>query len=325
MAVESGRKIAVGIGKETTRGTTVAPSYWLKHTDVDFVQQAERVFNESGLGVLDKYSSAEIVKDIATGKIGGLVYDRAFGLILSALAGAAPSSVQQGGTGVYDHTYTQSQVNEQLALTIGVKDVTRDERYAMAMLKSLDLNIAVGDFVKFSADFISKKPASASNTVSWIAENTFKAKHVTVKLAANVAGLGAASAIALKTCNLTFDKGVEEYMAVGSNDPNNIFAKELEVKGDFTMLFDAATHRDTYLNNTTQALQITIENTDVIIGSGSASPKLVLTFPNVKLSEWNLDQGLGNMTEQTVGLQALYSLSDTYTWTGVLTNTAASY
>ena len=43
----SGRKISVGIGKETTRGTAVAPSYWVKHLDIDFQNKIEKIFNES--------------------------------------------------------------------------------------------------------------------------------------------------------------------------------------------------------------------------------------------------------------------------------------
>lgn len=325
-AVESGRKINVGLGRESSRGTSVAPTYWINYLEQDIVQQAEKASNSSALGVLDKNNAAEIMKEFAGGKISGKVCDRSFGLFLTAAFGASPSSAQQGSTGVYDHTFSQSQSNQPVALTVAVKDTNRDERYAFGSLKSLDLEIAVGDWVKYSADFISKKPtASAGNTVAYIAENEFKAKFVTVKIANDVASLGAAQAIQVKQGKISVDLGVEEYMAVGTNEPVDFFRKEVEFKGDLTLLYADNTYRDLALADGYKALQITLENTDVTIGSGAAHPKLVLTFPRVSLSDWGIDQGLSSMVEQTIGLMPLYSQTDGYTWTGVLTNTASSY
>jgi hypothetical protein len=327
MSAESGRKVSVGLGKETTRGTGVAPTYWGKQLDLDFQQKSDKQMNESGLGVLDKYNEAEVFKDTGAGKLSGKVTDRLFGLLLALTAGAAPSTATNADASgnVKDHTFTQSQSNTPLTATVAVKDNNRDERYPLASLSSLELNIATGDWVKFSAEFLSKKPtASAGNTVSYVAENEFKAKHVTVKLAADVAGLAGATAIPLRSMKLSWTKTLDDYMSVGSNDPYDIFLKESEIKGDFTMLFDSITHRDAYLNNTYQVMQVTIQNTDVVIGT-AANPKLVLTFYKVGLSDWGLDQGLGNMVEQTIGLQGFYSLSDGKSWGGVLTNLVTSY
>lgn len=326
MPAESGRRIAVGIGKETVRGTAVAPTYWLKHLEADFGQKARKEMNESSLNVLDKFSEAEIMEDFGAGKISGKVTDKAFPLLLGAAAGAVPvTTVNADASGtIKDHTITQSQANESLSLTIALKDQQRDERYAMGMLSSLEVAATVGDWVKFNADFFSKKPATITNTVAYVAENEFKAKHIVVKVASTVAGLGGAAAVALKDVKFTISRNVNPYYALGSNDPNNIFAQEVEVKGDFTSLFDSITHRDTFINNTYQAMSITMTNTDVVIGT-AANPKLVFTFPRVTLSDWGTDQALGSIVEQTLGFQALYSLADGYAWNAVATNAVASY
>lgn len=325
MPAESGRKVAVGIGRETTRGTAVAPSYWPKHLELDFNQKSEKAWNESGVGVLDKYNSSDVVKDIASGSLGGKVSDRSFPLILAAACGQVPTSVQQGLTGIYDHTFAQSQANSSLALTLALKDSNRDDRYPLAMLSSLEISVAVGDWVKFTADFIAKKATpAAGNTVAYVAENEFKAKHVTIKLASTVAGLGAAAAIPVKEASLTIDRAVEDYMVVGSNDPYDIHAKEVEISGDMTLLYTDNTYRDLDFSNGYQALQLTLENTDVDLGGG-VRPKIVLTFPRVSLKDWGLDQSLGNMIEQTAGLQGLYSQTDGYSMAGTATNLVASY
>jgi hypothetical protein len=326
VAVESGRKVAVGIGRETTRGTAVAAAYWIKHAELDFRQRAEKANNDSSLNVLDAHNASEIVKDWGEGTISGKITDKSFPLILAAAAGQVPTSADNPDTdaSVKDHTISQSQLNESMSLTVALKDLNRDERFALAMLRSLEISAEAGDWARFSAELVSKKPATASNTVAYVAENEFKAKHITVKLAANVAGLGAAPAVALRTFSITINRNVDPYFGLGQDDPTNIYAKEVEVSGEFTALFDSLTHRDNYLGSGYQAMQITLENTDVTIGS-AARPKIVLTFPRVSLSDWDVDQGLGNIVEQTVGVKPLYSLSDGYTWSGVATNTVANY
>lgn len=325
--VEIGRKVAVGLARETTRGTAVAPAYWAKHLSLDFMQKSDKQYNESGMNVLDKFNESEVMKDWGEGKLEGKISDKTFGLILTSAFGAAPTTTTNAdaSTLVKDHTFAQNQTSEGATLTVGLKDTLRDERYALGALDSLDLNIEAGQWAKFTATYKTKKPsASAGNTVVYVAENEFKGKFAVVKLAANVAGLSGASAITLRTLKLSINRNVDPYFALGSNDPNNIINKEVEIKGDFVALFDAVTHRDTFLNNTYQAMSITLTNTDVTIGT-AANPKLVLTFPKVSFSNWGVDQGLGNIVEQTLGIQPVYSLTDGYTWSSVLTNLVTSY
>lgn len=327
MAAQSGRKIAVGLGLESTRGTAVAPAFWTKHLELDFQQKSDKELNESGLGVLDKYNSASVFKDYAAGKVGGKVGDATIGAWLSLTFGAKPTTTDNADSNpvVKDHTFAQSQSNQPLSATIALKDVNRDERYAFGSLSKLELKVAVGDWVKFSAELMSKKPtASAGNTVAFTAENEFKAKHVTIKTAATVAGLSGATARPLTEFNLSVTRSVKDFVAIGSNDPADFFTQEVEISGDMTQLYEANTDRDLYTGDTKQVVQVTITNSDVVIGA-AANPKLVLTFYNVNFTDWNLDQSLGDMTSQTLGFQSLYSLTDAKSWDAVLTNATASY
>lgn len=321
----SGRKISVGIGKETTRGTAVAPSYWVKHLDIDFQNKIEKIFNESAIGVLDKYSQAEIVKEWAEGKIEGKVTDKTFGLILASLFGAAPSSVQRGATGVYDHTYAQSQSNTGLSLTIARKDANSDKRYALAVLNKLDIECVVGEFIKFTAEYVSKKGTAVANTVAFVAENESVPKNAVVKLATNVAGITGASAVPVKSFKLSIERSVEPYFAFGSNDPAEIYNQEFEVKGDMVLRYTDTTYETLWSGNTNQAIDLNIINTGVVIGTGSDNPAVRFTLPEASISEWEVDQAKDKIVEQTVGFQGLYNLTAAATLTAVLTNTVTSY
>ncbi|OAE01859.1 phage tail tube protein [Arthrobacter sp. OY3WO11] len=322
-----GRKVAYGIGKESTAGTAVAPTYWLKQLEADFKQKSDKEMNESALNVLDKYNSAEIMRDYGQGMIKGKVCDKSIGLILASAFGAAPVTTDNADSDatIKDHTYSQAQVSEQLTMTLALKDALRDERYAYGVMDSFELEAAVGQWATWAAEFLSKKPTtSAGNTVAYVAENEFKAKHISVKLASTVAGLAGATPIVLKDVKFKVSKNAEGWYGLGSNDPSKIHSKELVIDGDFTALFDAATHHDAFFANTNQAMSITLLNSDVTIGT-AANPKLVFTFPKVNFSDWGTDQDLANIVEQTVGFQALFSLTDGYSWNAVLTNAVASY
>lgn len=325
MSEFSGRKISVGVGRETTRGTSVAPSYWVKHLDLDFQNKIEKIMNESAIGVLDKYSQAEIVKEWAEGKLEGKVTDKTFGLILCAMFGSTPTSVQRGATGVYDHTFAQSQVNNGVSLTISRKDGNTNKRYPLAVLNKIDIECVVGEFIKFSAEFISKKGVTATETVAYTAENEFVPKNATVKMASNVAGIAGASAIPVKSFKLSIERSVEPYYAFGSNDPTEIYNQEFEVKGDMVLRYTDTTYETLWSGNTNQAVDLDIINTGVVIGSGSDNPAVKFTLPEANLSEWEIDQAKDKIVEQTVGFQGLYNLTAAASLTARLTNTVVSY
>ncbi len=325
MAEFSGRKISVGIGKETTRGTAVAPTYWVKHLTTDFLDKNEKVMNESALGVLDKFSQVEIVKEWADGKLEGKVTDKTFGLILAAMFGQSPTSVQQAATGVYDHTFAQNQTNTGMSLTVSRKDGNADKRYALAILNKLDIHCVVGEFIKFTAEFTSKKGVTTTSTVAYVAENEFVPKNAVVKFAANTAGINAASAIPLKSFKLSIDRSVEPYFAFGSNDPSEIYNQEFEVKGDMVIRYIDTTYEGLWRANTSQAVDLNIINTGVVIGSGAANPAVKLSLPEANVTEWKIDQSKDKIVEQTIGFQGLYNIAAATTLTAVLTNTVPSY
>ena len=321
----SGRKISVGIGKETTRGTAVEPSLWVRHLDLDFLDKKEKIYNESAIGVLDKISGSEIIKEWAEGSIGGKVTDQAFGYILAGLFGKDPVSAQVGATGVYTHTFDQSNLNLGTSLTITRKDDNGNKAYPLGMLNKLEIEIVVGEWVKFNAEFITKKGETSTATVAFVDENEFKPKNAGVKMAANLAGIGAASNIPLKSLKMTFERSVEAYHALGSNDPDEIYAQEFDVKGDMVLRYTDNTYADLWSADTDQALVINVVNTGVNIGTGTDNPSLVFSLPRVSLSEWTIDQSLDKIVEQTLGFQGMFSFSESKTVSAVLKNTVEEY
>lgn len=325
MADQSGRLINVGIAKEATRGTGVTPSYWLQHTGCTFVPKSEKAVYNASLGVLNESSATAKVKEWAEGNLSGLVNDKSFGLVLLSILGTV-NSVQKSepNTGVYDHTITQQQSNLPTTLTVQRKDVNNDEQFVLATASKLSIEVAVGEYVKYDLEVTTKKGTTVSTTRADTAENVFVPRHATLKVATTSGGLAGATAIPVKSFRLEIERKVNAYFAAGSDEPNEILVETFATKGDFTLRYTDNTYRTIAFADTPYVMQLTLANTGVTIGS-NANPTLQLTLSKLSMTEWDIDQALDAITEQTVGFTGHYSLADTKELTAVLTNTVVSY
>lgn len=323
MGVQIGRLINVGIGRETARGTAQASAtFWIPKVDFDFNPRADYVVNESGLGVIDGRSDAKVVEKLGEGSFGGIVYDKNFGLLLAACLGTWSTSTVVDSA--YTHSFTRLNSNQHPALTIFHKDQNVDEKFALGMLNQLTLNCVLKDFVKYSAGFLSKVGATTSSTPAYVVENPFLATHVTIKFAATTAALATASATAVRAINLTINKNVEDWQNLGSVEPTDIVNKALLVSGDLELIFEAATQRDYVLDGTKKACLITIENSDVLIGTASR-PKLEITLAPMNFRDWGRGTGQNDVVTQTIAFDGNFGISDSKTISIQLINAQTSY
>lgn len=320
-----GRLTSVGIGKETTRGTTVAPSYWVPVTELEFDDKVEYIFNDSGLGRIEEKNDGKVNKEWAEGSYSGKVYDRTSGVELTAVFGASPTSAQRTTTGVYDHTYAVANNNSHASLTIGYKEGNDDLRYAMGMVKSYAFEAVRDNYVRRTIEFLSKKQASASNTVSYIDENEFLPKHVSVKLASALSGLDAASAIEVTAVNLEINKNVDPAWILGANEPDDIHNRSFVVTGSIEFYYEDQTIRDYALAGTNRAIRIDVVSDTVIGTSGSHTPAIRFDIAKAVFTENSRTNDNNDVMKNTINFEAVYSIADTSLITARLTNAVASF
>jgi len=324
MTTQIGRLINVGLGRESVaRGTGAAAAFWIPKVDFDFNPRTDLAVNESGLGVIDARSDAKVVEKVGEGSFGGIVYDKNFGLLLAACLGTWSTGVVADSA--YTHSFTRLNTNQHPSLTIYHKDSNVEERYLLGMLNQLTLNCVLKDFVKYNAGFLSKVGvATTGNTVTYASENAFLATHVSVKFAATTAALATASATGVRAFNLTINKNVEDLQNLGSSEPTDIVNKSLSVSGDMELLFDDTTVRDYVTGGTKMASLITIQNSDVLIGTASR-PKLEITMAPMSFRDWGRATGLNDVVTQTVAFDGNFGISDTKTLSVQLVNAQVSY
>lgn len=324
MTKDIGRVGAIGLGVESTRGTAVAPAYWIPVETLDFDDQVEYIKNNSAMGRIEENNDSDIAKLWAEGEYGGKIYLDSVGEELRLVFGQSPSSVQRAATGVYDHTFTLQNDNNHDSGTIGFKDGVQDVRFPLGMVDRWSLSAAEGDYVKRTIALMSKKSASASNTVSVSDEHEFISTHIAFKQAADQASLDAAGEITVTNFQFEIAKNAEALYALGDNEPNDIVNKQFAVTGSFELFFEDETQRDLVFGGTKKAMRIDMTDTAVDLGSGH-DPQLRFDFYNVSLEEFDRAWDGNEILRQTVNFEALYSISDAAMINARLTNTETSY
>lgn len=314
----SGRLVSYGLALEGTRGVATNPQFWARWETANFEDTAKTILNQSAINVLNKYSGAEVVDTEGTGEIAGKVTDHTFGLILFAAFGGYSKALKSGETLVTNHSFTESQLNDTPSLTITRVDPNVQNQFAMAVLNQLDLEIKAGDFVRHTSSFMAQPSALVTGqTPAFIAENEFIAKNATVTF-------NGGAAIPLNSMKLTYTKGVNPYWIIGQNNPTNIFADAVELKGEMVLRYTDDTYKNYRFQNTPQAVVVNVENDGVVIGNTS-HPAFSFTMPETFLTEWKSEQSLENIVTQTLTFEAVYSLSAGSMVSATLTNTHTSY
>lgn len=320
-----GRRIAVGFGIEATPGTSVVPTTWQRLLNPDFHDVPTFIDNTSGLGRVEDSDDQALVKQMASGKLEGKLTDLSAGYILGNIFGAWSSALHSGETTVYDHTFTVAQTTTPAtALTIVRKDATENKRYTLGTFGDCEFSCTAGDWAKFSGSVMSKLGVTGTDTPAFVAENEWTSKHITVKLATNVAGLGAASAISCISFKMKIDRKPEDYTPMGAIDPLSFDTGAWTVTGELVLRYDAATYHDMIFANTQKALLIQLLNTDVTLGS-AANPTLAFTAPKARLNTWDLTSDLDKPVDQTLGFKLNLDTATGYMLQAVLSNTKATY
>lgn len=322
-----GRRISYGAAKETVRGTAAAnAAFWLPHLEAGFQDKQTKALNESALGVIDKNNDSIVTEEWAEGNISGKVQINSFGLLLLAALGSVNSTA---GTiaGTTKHTFTRLNSNLAPSLTLFKKDPVDDLQYVLSVLKSLEIEIVTGEYVKYTANFISRKGSSKTNTVSFLVDEAeFTSKYGALKFGATVAAAKAASATSLKSAKITIEREAEAYYEVGSVTPAEIHNKTFDVTVEVEKRHSDNTYKNAAHNNLQQAIVLDLVNTDDKIGTANdGNPQLTFIMPKVVVSEWELDQGLDDVVMESFTLQGLFSLADAYQLQVELVNETVSY
>lgn len=315
------RKVNVGFGKETTRGTAVAPSIRSPKASLEFSEKSEKVIDESSIGVIEDSFDWHVSKERAEGSFECNVYANVIGILLLNLFGGVTSETDDGVT---THAFEVEENNEHQSLTIALADDTQDKQFPLAMIDSVEFTAEVGDFVKANAEFKSKKGANASLTPSYSPDYAMLAKHVNVYLADDLDGLDSATSIKASNVSLTINKNLEDVDVLGTTQPDDFCNTQFTVEGNVELLRDDETYKALYQDGVKKAMRIEIIDTNDTIWTDE-NPTLIFDLASVIFTEFAKTQDNDALIRQWLDFKALYSMSDNAMIKATLKNTKASY
>jgi len=304
-----GRLVEVGVGLESSRGVAVVPAMWIPKTDFSFDDKVDRVRSVAGLGKLADSEEAFVVTKYGAGDMTMYLRSQTIGYFLYSMFGSLSTS---GPTdNAYTHAFSISEDNQHESLTLYVKDKNNTEAYKLAVVDSLEFLASLDEPVTVNVSFLSRKGnVWASQTPSYTDEYMFTKKHVKVKVAADIASLGAASALSLKSARLTISQNPVRQDVLGTAEPEDILNQQLSVEGELVLDYESSTWKDYFTGGTDRAMEVKFVNEDEVVGGGSTNPSLTIQMPKVDFNAWDPGYPLDELAIQTISFKGSYDLAN---------------
>jgi hypothetical protein len=323
MAPILGRTTGVGLGKETTAGTAVAPTVWIPQQELTVEDRKDVITDNSALGTRYAAFAQDTDLERAEGNLNGVIYDQSFGHIALAAMGSVSTAAHPTATGVNVHSFNVA--NTLPSYTIAKKDANESVRHAYSVLNTLEITVEQGNYASYSSSWLARKSATAANTVAYVTENRFRPQDVSVYVADDVASLDGATASRFRSLTLTINNNLFTEPVLGTVNPE-YYPGVVETSISFGKLYVDTTFKDMVFGNEPKALRIVMERADVEIGTGTpTNPRIEITFQPGFFSEWNREGGLDDLKSETVSYAPIFSTTASKQFDLKITNTETSY
>lgn len=322
MAKYIGRQINVWFWLEEARWTAVNIQSWQAKTDMSFKDMNETIQDESSIWVIVDSRDSFVVKKWSEWDINGNIETNSIWYLFYALLWSVTQEVAT--TGAYTHTFTLSNSNQGKTLTIGTSEPVGDYKFALWSIDSMTINAEEWQQATFSVTFRAKYWVTANHTVNYIIDNKLLSRHSIFKTATNLAWLNAATAVCLKSFEITMSRNLENDFCLGSDEPVDFLNQQFTIEWSFSLLYTANTFKDFVFNGNKRAIRFDLADTNTTIGL-SSNPTLRIDLPLASLTEWDKTQGNDEIVSQTLTFKGLYSDTDSSAINVYLTNIIDEY
>lgn len=326
MSFLKGEDITVGIARETVRGTPETPTVYVPGrvpTGIKRIVEKAQIRETRGNGMSSV--AAVPISDRAEGDLEFNVRNGSIGMIFLSLLGSVSTSTAGSG---YLHQFDLLTGNPQNpTLTLGLaQNGQQDYEYAKCLVTSLEIRTPVDDLVNATATFVGvEENTHAAYTVAYASTDYyFRHYDVVIKIAANVAGLGAASALGVKEFNLTIGNSGRVNQNIGELNPSDVLALMMEVTGNLKIDYQDETYHDLYAGELYKAMSITMTRADIELSTG-VNPKVEIIMPRVSLSTRNQDRPIDDIVTDDIEFNAHHDETTGYGIRVNVTNSIANY
>ncbi len=331
-----GKQIQVGIAKEATRGTTpAAATYWLAVSDWAIEERFANAVDIQTYGVIEDNVGQTRVKNWAEGQLMAPLASTTSALLFLSLFGTDTPAAAAGESAVYNHVLTVAQTVQHQSVSLYVHDpiptasgATADYSHANAVIHKVSIDYSLGNFVSATYGLKALKGSAAAVVFvpSQQVEDRFVPQYLTFKVANTYAGLGAASAIKIKSAKIDLDANSEDDDVLGSVAPRDFLNKEFKIEGTIEAIWEnESDFKVAALANTQQAMRLDLVNSDVNYGVVPTHPEFKLDFAKVTWTEFSRPVKIAGVMYQTLKFKAAYDPTQAFMAKATFTNCVASY
>jgi hypothetical protein len=314
----------VGLGKETTFGTPVAATDYIRFASESLNETIEQVKSDGIMAVFDEMPQLEGAHTV-DGDISFDVYPNIVGHLLRSAFGAPTTTAVAGSTGAYTHVFTPIQTNfaANCALPPYTFEVNRDIgqafQYTGAVVNELTLNFGSDKkIMQGQASVIAKALALITKTTpTFDAQDPFTWNQAVITLNGTT-----------NTNVSTIEFGIKNELEAKDVLDGTRFVGRIVRNGrrSFPIKYtlELADQTEYALFRAQNEVALKIELTGGI-AAGTANYKLTIDVPKFHFNTFPINVGgSGSLTAAVDGV-AEYSPVDTYAMKVTLVNTKASY
>lgn len=330
MTYIKGEDINLGIARETVRGTPETPSMWIPGrvpTGIRQIVEKTPIKETRGTGMSSQGET--IVQKRAEGDLEFNVKNNSIGFLFLSLLGKVTTTTLVSG--VYSHLFEILTGNPQHpTLTLGLAKLgMQDYEYAKCIVTALEIKTPVNDLVNAKANFVGVSEATHADYTTSFASNDYFFHHydVVIKIATNVAGLAAASALSLKEFGINFVNNGRVNQNIGSVNPSDVLGVMQEISGSMKLDFQDETNHDIYAGEIYKAMSITMTRSDIDIdaGAGTQRPSITIVLPKISFKDLKPDRPIDDIESEGVDFVAHYDETLAYGVQVTVVNETANY
>lgn len=331
MSYQKGEDVNVGFARETTRGTAETPSMWMPArvpAGIQLIVDKVPIRETRGSGVSSQGST--VVQRRAEGDVEFNVRNNSIGFLFLSLLGSISTSTLV--TGVYQHIFTILTGNPQFpTLTTGLsKNGSQDYKYARTLVTALEIRTPVNDLVNATASLLAAdETTNADFTPSFDldVDQYFRHYDLTIKVADDVAGLGAASAFMVKEFSLSIINNGRVNQNISQLTPGDVLAVMHEITGSMKVDYDGEAQHDWYEDGAYKAMSISMVRADVDIDAAgtTANPTITIVLPKVSIETLTNDRPIDDIVMEEFGFTAHFDEDEAQAIEVTVINNTANY
>lgn len=297
MSVHTRDLYEIAVNIESTRKTAETPSSgdWIELLEGVVNEVYDKKENTQRHGVLSHSDSDRLIMKDYNMSLKAIIDRIHFPKWIYMILGAQSTSADDPESGVNTHEFTRDDTNLLPLATITTDDPTDDElSFAGFGASKVEMSFVKDDFLQYSVEGngLTKSDPGSLTTGYVTANSEFLPWMATVKVADNVAGLGAAEAQELSEFTLTLERPNTPYHGVGggNQEGSEIIAQRLKVSGSMTKLFEDLTYKNlAQADDTYKVIQIQLTDTSKTIGAAT-NPDITITMYRVSARNWVKEQ-----------------------------------